>query len=57
MKRTEVEEAAEYPFYVSILPFEDKKYREDSTRETAAETMTLTPFYAMNFIEQTVNLN
>ena len=57
MNRIEVEEAAEYPFYASILPFEGKKYREDSTKEEAAETMALTPFYAMNFIEQTVNLN
>ena len=57
MKRIEVEEAAEYPFYASILPFEEKKYSKDSTKETVAETMTLTPFYATNFIEQTVNLN
>ena len=57
MKRIEVEEAAEYPFYAILLPFEGKKYNKASTKETTAETMTLTPFYAMNFIEQTVNLN
>ncbi|MCD6123348.1 MAG: hypothetical protein J7K04_16060 [Spirochaetales bacterium] len=57
MKRIEVEEAAEYPLYASILPFEGKKYSRESDRKTAAETMTLTPFYAINFIEETINLN
>ena len=57
MKRIEVEEAAEYPFYASILPFEGKKYSGNSTKETAAETMTLIPLYAVNFTEQTLNLN
>jgi len=28
MKRIDIEEAAEYPFYASILPFEDTKYNK-----------------------------
>ena len=57
MKRIEVEEAAEYPLYARILPFEDKKYSRKPDRKTVAETITLTPFYAINFTEETINLN
>lgn len=57
MKRSEIAEAAEYPFYAAILPFEERKYRKPVSMNEAARTMTLAPFYALNLTEGAVTIN
>ena len=57
MKRSQIAEAAEYPFYAAILPFEDRKYRKQISMNEAARTMTLAPFYALNLTEGAAVIN
>ena len=57
MNRSQIAEAAEYPFYAAILPFEDRKYRKQISMNEAARTMTLAPFYALNLTEGAAVIN
>ncbi len=49
MTRYEIEEAAEYPFFATLLPFEGKKFRGTVTRDSMVTAATVIPVFGLNF--------
>ncbi len=55
MTRYEIEEAAEYPFFAMLLPFEDKRFRGPVTRDSIVTAATVIPVFGLNVKEKTIH--
>ena len=55
IEKNEIEQATEYPFYATILPFKDKRFDSPINKEELVDTMTLIPGFAMNVTKELLN--
>ncbi|GEM_PF-3212675 len=55
LERTEIEQATEYPFYATLLPFKDKKFDMNVPKEELIDSMALVPGFAMNVTKALLN--